>query len=285
MNVTSPGSLFSRPRRSELRTADRLVPLVHGGVAAISLIVFFVSAVRGEYTADSVVGIAFGIAAATALAAVMLYSIRRALPAVRSLGRTRTYLQIHIQSGLLFLLLMFVHSGFRYPAGTLMLVLWWLSVWVVVSGLIGLALQRSIPKLLDASSSFEVNLQRIPELVEDVRNRARTAAMRAGPSARAYFERELLPDMSAPRAALSSLLGRARIEHYRSEEFQVLRRTLPADAAPMLDELFRLHNTKLEMDLHYTLQRILRLWLGVHLPAAIVLIGIVGLHVFFVLYF
>ena len=272
-------------RRLRMPARARPVPLITAALGLVSLLVFLFFALGRGYEADSAAGMGFGIAAAVALSVVMSYSIRRSLPAVRVLGRTKTWLDIHIYGGLLFMLLVLIHTGFDVPSGPLLAVLWTLSVWVVVSGLAGLALQRSVPKMLDAASSFEVDLKRIPELVVELRSRAEKLAMRAGPGAQAYYARELAPDMETPRAAMSSLLGVSRIQNYRSQEFEILRRTLPAESGPMLDELFQLHGTKLQMDLHFTLQRVLRFWLYFHLPAAMVLIGLVVLHVFFVLYF
>lgn len=272
-------------RRFPLPAREWWIPLAHVIVGTASLGFLLLLVVRGGYDPDSGIGVAFGIACAAQLAIVMLYPGRRALASVRSLGPTNTWLRFHIWGGLLFLLLMLVHTGFRYPMGVLMIVLWWLSVWVVVSGLIGLGIQRSVPRLLDALSDVEVNLQRIPELVVDLQSRARVLAERAGPRVRAYYERELAPDMAMPRARPASLLARSRIASYRSQEFGILRRTMPADTVPVLEELFRLHSTKLDIDLQYTLQKVLRLWLHLHLPAAIVLIGVVLMHIFFVLYF
>jgi hypothetical protein len=142
-----------------------------------------------------------------------------------------------------------------------------------------------VPSLLDATSTFEVNLYRIPELVTDLRERAEILATGSGPAIRAYYTRELAPDMEAPRATPRSLLGRNRIANYRSREYQILRRTVAPDATPGLDELFQLHSTKLEMDVHYTLQRVLGMWLALHLPASIVLLGVTALHIIFALYY
>ena len=60
-------------------------------------------------------------------------------------------------------------------------------------------------------------------------------------------------------------LGRAR-------EFQQLRTTLSAEAQSSLDELQRLYRVKLEMDSHYGLQQLLRGWLWLHVPTAVVLV-------------
>jgi hypothetical protein len=253
-----------------------------GGAATVA---WLIATLRGGAAPGSTASIVFGIGAAVMLLVVMAYAVRRAMPAVRALGRTRTWLQLHVWGGLLFLLLMLLHTGWGVPGGTLVTVLWMLSIWVVASGLAGLWLQRSVPSLLDATSSFEVNLYRIPELVADLRQRAETLAKSSGPAIQAYYARELAPDMEAPRATRRSLLGRSRITSYRSREYQILRRTVAPDATPGLDELFQLHSTKLEMDVHYTLQRVLRVWLALHLPASVVLLGVTAMHIILALYY
>jgi hypothetical protein len=258
------------------------MPFMFGVLAFASVVVYVVA---GSPEPGSRVGIAFGVSAAAVLALVMVYSIRRALPAVRSLGPTRMYLRLHRLGGLLFLLLMIAHTAARVPTGWLMVVLWVVALWVVASGLLGMALQHALPRVLNATGSLEVNLHRIPELVVVLRSRAEAAAALAGARVQAYYAREIAPDMAQPRAALGTLLGRSRAESYRSQEFRILSRTLEADSAPVLETLRQLHNTKLELDLHYTLQLALRAWLYVHLPASIVLLGLVVLHIFFVLYF
>lgn len=282
-----PAAALVSRLRLRIRSPGRgaWIPTATVAIGVTAAAVWVIARLRGMAAPGSTTGTVFGILAAVALAVVMAYAVRRAMPAVRSLGRTRLYLQVHVYVGLLFLLLMLLHTGFGIPRGTLVTVVWILSLWVVASGLAGLWLQRAVPRVLDATSSFEVNLQRIPELVTELRGRAEGLATRSGPSVQAYYSRELAPDMDAPRSMLRSVLGRSRITSYRAQEFQILRRTLGADAVSNLDELFQLHSTKLEMDVHYTLQRILRAWLTLHVPASIVLLGLVVLHIFFALYY
>ena len=52
-----------------------------------------------------------------------------------------------------------------------------------------------------------------------------------------------------------------------------------------LGELQQLYRAKLELDAHYTLQHVLRGWLVLHVPVSLVLLVLVGLHVFTVLYY
>jgi hypothetical protein len=266
--------------------ASRATPIASMAVAGVALVLYAVGSIRtGGLEPGSRLGLAFGIAAAAALLAVMLYSVRRGLPAVRSLGRTRQYLQIHVWVGLLFLLLFLLHTGFRVPGGVLNFTLWAVSLWVVATGAVGLFLQRGVPRILDPTATFEVHLRRIPELVGELRGRAEETASRAGPRVQAFYEQRWAPEMEAPRMVATELFRNPGAQGRAAGEIEILKRTLPEESVATLEELEGLHAAKREMDVHFTLQRVLRGWLVLHLPVAIVLLGLVALHVFFVLYF
>lgn len=284
-------------RRSSLPAAARK-PRVRGRVrstrwpvvvtavlGALALAVYAWAALRGMGGPRSWYGKGFGIAATVALAAVMTYSGRRAVPSVRALGRVQPYLRLHVHAGLLFLLLFLLHTDAGLPRGVLNTTLWLVTVWVVLTGVVGTLLQRWIPQVLDDATALEVHLARIPELVEELRTRAEKEARAGGPRVEAFYEREVAPEMAGPRPAFRLRPGRTVGQTFLSSEMDVLRRTLGEERAGTLDELEELYRTKADLDLHYTLQRILRGWLYLHLPAGIVMIGLVLLHVFFVLYF
>lgn len=234
---------------------------------------------------NSALGILFGITAALSLVAVMLYSARRSVPANRKLGPTKKYLQIHLWAGAAFVLLFFLHTAFRLPAGLLAFSLWSTSIWVVATGVLGVVLQRAIPKILEPSTSFEVHLQRIPEFVAELRAKAETAAAHADPRVKSYYDQALAADMAAPRMISAVLLRNQRTTRRGTHDVDILRRTLAPEGVASLDALRELHAAKHEMDVHFTLQRILRGWLYLHLPVAIALLGLVALHIFFVVYF
>ncbi len=230
-------------------------------------------------------GLGFGIAAALLLTAAMLYSVRRGLARVRGLGPRRPYMQIHIWTGLLFLLFLALHAGFRTPSGVLTGTLWGLSLWVVVSGLAGLFLQRAVPVVLNSTVAFEVHLRRIPELVDELRGRAERAVGRGPQRVREFYEREMAREMSAPRMVGRELLGKRGAAGRMTSGFEILSRTLPGEGAAIVEELRGLREAKRDLDVHFTLQRVLRGWLWLHLPVSILLLGLVALHVFLVLYF
>lgn len=263
----------------------RWIPLGTAVLAVVALVLYGFFLFRGTYASRSPEGIGFGIAAAVALLTVMVYSVRRGLAKVRKLGRTAAYLDLHVWVGLLFLLLFLIHSDFRLPGGVLTGLLWGVSVWVVASGVVGTLLQRMTPKILDDASSLEVHFDRIPELVDELRERAEKAVKDAGQPVRDFYRRELAGELQRPQTVLRVRPGRTVAQTFRSNEYDILKRTVDEEGGRALDELQEIHRAKMDMDLHYTLQLVLRTWLLAHLPVAVLLIGLVVLHVFFVLYF
>jgi len=101
-----------------------------------------------EVTPGNFWGLTFGTIATILFVAVALYGIRRRTMNTSSrlkFGSANTWLQIHLYGGTLFLLLMFLHTAFSLPQGAFNWWLWLLSVWVVLSGLVGVVLQKLIP--------------------------------------------------------------------------------------------------------------------------------------------
>ena len=71
----------------------------------------------------------------------------------------------------------------------------------------------------------------------------------------------------------------------QTKHFSYLRKLLPEEQRDKLDRLEQIYKTKLEIDAHYTLQKALRWWLYLHIPVSIVLIVLVGLHLYSVFYY
>jgi len=57
-----------------------------------------------------------------------------------------------------------------------------------------------------------------------------------------------------------------------------------AEERTKLTELEQLHSAKLDIDAHFTLQKALRGWLYLHVPVSVVALGLLGFHIFTVLY-
>ena len=231
----------------------------------------------------SAIGMAFGSAAAGSLVLVMLYSARRSVPAVRSLGATRLYLQVHLWGGGAFFVLLLLHTDARLPTAGLTIALWVSSLWVIATGVVGLLLQRTLPMLLQAT--VEVNLERVPDLIAELRGRAERLMQTADARLQLFYATHVARDMAAPQMSIAALFQRDRYLRSQRGEMDILRRTLAPSGVTTLDALHELRVTKHHIDTHYSLQRVLRAWLYFHLPVAIVLLGLVVLHVFFIMYY
>jgi hypothetical protein len=266
---------------------SRAAPIATAALVLLFAALFVIEIFTTGVDPSSFMGEVLGTAAAVSLLVVMTYSARRSMPAVRTLGVTRRYLNLHIWGGVLFLALLLLHTGFRLPRAPLTIALYGTSMWVIVTGLVGWWLQRTIPKLLEPSASIEANLERIPEFVADLRKRAETLARGADPAVKTYYEQRLAPSMAAPRFLTPAMFasGLARKGSGESAEADLLRRTLAPQGVTALDSIRELHATKRGLDVHFTFQRILRGWLFLHLPVAIALILLVAVHVFFVVYY
>ncbi len=232
-------------------------------------------------------GMGYGIAAAVLLVVAMAYGIRRRFQRVATrlrVGRTETWLHIHLGIGALFLVLVLVHSGLHLPQGVLTWWLFLLSLWVVASGVVGWALQQWIPKSLSGLET-EVLYERIPSLCRDLQERAALLAATCQEPVRLLHERLFEPELRQPRRRFRYLIDKSGGRNLQWREVAYLAAVLDEAETERLEEIETIVRTKIELDVHYTLQPLLRWWLVLHLPAAVALTGLVVVHVLTVVYY
>jgi hypothetical protein len=114
------------------------------------------------------VGLPFGIAGATMMTLMLLYSVRKRVSALRDLGPLARWLDIHIFLGIIGPLLIVLHSSFKVQG--LVSLSFWSMVAVATSGLLGRYLYLQIPR---TRAGAELTLS---ELVEQ--DRALTERLR-----------------------------------------------------------------------------------------------------------
>lgn len=251
-------------------------------VSYIALLVF------DEVTPGNLWGLTFGTIATVLFVAVALYGIRRRTMSSSSkmkLGNANTWLQIHLYGGTLFLLMMFLHTSFTLPQSAFNWWLWILSVWVVVSGIIGVAMQKLIPQLLTSALSIEIRTDRIDELVNELRGKAEAEVANSPAAIRDYYQRTIASEMAKPTlrpAFYKDITGGIQT---KVRQMDYLKQFLSDDDKRKLDNLELIYRSKLECDAHYTLQKPLRLWLVAHLPVSIALFALVLIHLFIVFYY
>ncbi len=251
-------------------------------------IAYAANALISEIRPYNVWGLTYGTLAALLMLGAALLGMRRRMTKFalkHRMGKAQTWLQFHLYGGMLCLLLVLMHTGFRVPHGVLTWWLWLLSIWVSVSGVIGVFLQKWIPKLLASGLAMEVLYERIPELVAEIRERANGLAQNCTDTLQEFYRKHIAYALATPQARLIYYVDITGGVQARLKQFEYVRGLLVVEEKEKLNQLEACYKAKLEIDAHFTLQRALRWWLLLHVPASLVLLALLGLHVFAVLYY
>jgi len=247
-------------------------------IAALSLATYGVTAWAWPWRPGRVGGLLFGIVAALLFVNAALYPWRRKWN-TRPLGTAQRWLQLHIYGSVLAMLFVILHIGFRAPAGMMGWLLLLLSLWTTTTGLIGVWLQRSVPRLLVRRLNVEAIYERIPDLVRALA--AEADALMAGSSdalARAYAG-HIRPGLDTPRPSWQWLTRSAPTAADAIAPIARVRPFAMETERARLDDLESILQDKSDLDAQLSLQRILRTWLIVHVPPAILLMGLLATHV------
>ena len=251
-------------------------------------ILYLINVLVSEARPNNPWGLSYGIAATLLMMGSAVYTVRRRAQRIASkyrLGSTQNWLQFHVYGGSLSLLLVLMHIGFRLPSGTLT---WWLfilTVWVILSGMAGVFLQKWIPKILASGLSLEVIYERIPELIEEIKQKATQLVEDCEAPVRGLYSEQIAPVLERPELKLIYYVDITGGMRSRLKEFEFLRGVLDSEEREKLDRLQALYQTKLELDAHYTLQKTMRCWLYAHVPPSLVLLVLVVWHVLAVWYY
>ncbi len=249
-----------------------------GGLFVVSVATFFgwrvlQAALRPEaiYTGLLLIALVFGLA---------FFNARKKLPFL-PLVKAATWLQIHIYAGWFCLFVFFLHIGFRLPTGLLEVVLAIVFCLVILSGIFGLYISRELPPRL-ARSGEPLLYERIPafrlRIQREVEGLVRLAERETESSTLGNFYVEYLRDFFTRRPTAFSALGRAgRKWHALYAETKALDRYLNEREKTIAVEIRDWIETKRNLDFQYAAQRLLKLWLFVHIPLtySLILLGIV----------
>lgn len=266
-----------RTRRPSPKVASAALLALLAGVFALNILF-------ADVTPSSAWGLGYGTAATILLVGVAAYAARRRAPG-RGPGTAHAWLQFHIYGGLGFLVLALMHTGFRLPHGFLAWCLWLLTIYVCVSGMVGVILQRWLPRVLSSAFTTEVNYDRVPELIGVLRHRVEELVGSCDDRVQRFYDAELAASFAGPQPRLTYFLDAAGSIHARAGQLDHLRSRLAAADAVKLDDLKVLLVNKLEMDAQFTLQRALRLWAIGHVPVSLVLLVLVAFHLFSIWYY
>ncbi|MDY3559776.1 hypothetical protein R5W23_000934 [Gemmata sp. JC673] len=279
------------------KTVPRRVFTIIGATVGITVAVTAVAWVGGLLglwdwppQPSSGFGVLCGIAGGVIIAFEMALVFRKMLRGHR-LGRTRTWMRLHIWLGLLCLPVILIHGGFGFggplPAATMALFLA-----VIASGVWGLVMQQWLPQKMLADipgESIASQIDRLGEYQADEARQLITALTTVPPESEsdepvisgplageleAFRDEVLLPYLEQGRQSRSPLTARAEAER----RFARLREAVPPDARGALDKLQGLADLRRRWDDQRTLHAWLHGWLLVHIPLSWAMFSLMVLH-------
>jgi hypothetical protein len=277
-------------------------------LAAVAYIPYSLNSPQGP-RGSSTVGLIYGSVGFAFMLFAGLLGLRKKFPIWR-VGKAQTWMRAHLWLGFVSFPIILLHGGFHF-GGTLTRVLMWLFIFVFLSGILGAALQRFLPKLQTAQLPMETIYEQIgrvrdqlaeeaTRLVEEscaalegevssASERQRAAAAAAGANwdvtvasgmqvdeqaaqeLRRFFEVEFEPYV-AQAGSRGMRLGNPALAQAMFRQLRVL---FPPSLHSNIDDLENICEEKRQLDRQSRLHKILHGWLLVHIPLsyALLLLG------------
>jgi hypothetical protein len=212
-----------------------------------------------------------------------LFNARKKLPFL-PLGKSETWLQIHIYLGFFTTLLFLIHLNFRLPRGWFEITLAWLFLLVSGSGMIGLLFSRVLPRRL-ATRGGEVIFEKIPALRHALKTEAENLALGTdvkSPFIAEFYTKRLAPFFTEPKNLWGHFCESRRPLNALIAELDDLRLFANEAEREKVEKLAALVRQKDGLDYHRALQLALKLWLFVHIPLTYGLLIFTALHIILV---
>ena len=210
-----------------------------------------------------------------------LFNSRKKL-AFLPLARASTWLQIHIYAGSFCFFIFLLHINFSRPRGALTLVLAAVFCVVVFSGFFGIFISRYLPPRLTRSGEPLI-FERIPayrqEIQEKVEALVRKAQIETQSSTLAdFYLGELRPFFQRLPGMFDALGGIDRRVDRLLKKLQALNRYLNDGEKAIAVEMRDWIETAQNVHFQYAGQRLLKLWLFIHIPFTYSLIVLALVH-------
>ncbi len=229
----------------------------------------------------SVEGLLYGVAGTGLIAVLMYLGIRRRSYS-SSMGTLQGWVSAHVYLGLLTLLVIPMHAGFRFglDVHTLAFVL---LVVVVFSGVVGLFLYRNIPGRLTRYEAGQQADKIDPEMARLLSDMRALVKNKSDVLVQIYKEEVATSQNRAPKGWSLLLKGQGSdLLAVRSADLAKKVSAIPPEdqATFQIISQLLLKKTQLEVNLLHQmrLRNALQAWLYVHVPVSIAMVFAVGVH-------
>jgi hypothetical protein len=277
--------------------------------ASVLLYIPYALSSRSGPRGGSAAGLTYGIIGYALMLYAGLLGARKKVPVWR-IGKAQTWMRGHLWMGLLSLPLILFHSGFSWR-GPLTAVLMVLFLIVVISGVLGAALQHYLPRLMTTRVPMETIYEEIPHVRAQLRDEAEQLVTAVcgpldedrRPKARKRPEdttaivslveieradkvhlRDVYVNTVRPFLANPDAPGTELAEASRAAEiFATLRHLLPDSVHPAVADLENICEEERQLNRQIRIYGWLHGWLLVHVPLSIVLLVLGGVHAFMAL--
>ncbi len=210
-----------------------------------------------------------------------LFKVRKRL-LVLPLGTVREWMLAHLVLGAISIPLYFQHTGSLWPGGRYEQALALAFYFVTLSGIAGYVLQRLLPRrLTDLEDEFIY--ERIPSELASLREEVEELVLKAvkelgSDTLGRYYTESLEWFFLRPRFLLGHIVGSGRSSGWIRGRITALRRYLSDREREYLEQVEKIALRKSRVDAHYALQSVLKLWLFIHVPAAVLVVLLACWH-------
>jgi hypothetical protein len=273
-------------------------------LAALAYVPYALFALKAP-SGSSVLGLIYGIAGYGLMVFAALLSVRKKFRIWR-IGRAQTWMRGHLWLGLLSYPLIFFHAGFSAGHGLARLLMLILFA-VVVSGLIGAAIQHYMPRLMTERVPMETIYDQIDRVQGQLLEEADGLLASLTPEKNEYG---LIAPASGPADAMTTASTLIRLSEQSSSKlremydesirpylahrgshrqsmadrptskvlFAQLRAVVPESLRTVINDLENICEEKRDLDRQSRLHRVLHGWLLVHIPLAYLLLALGAVH-------
>ena len=223
-----------------------------------------------------------GIVLLLSVVVLMAFRARKKMR-ILPLGRVAYWYIFHICIGLFACVIFAMHVRTLWPEGFYEKCLALFFYAVSFSGIVGLVLQKIIPKRL-VDTQHEFLYERIPQEIASIRKDVENLVLLSVEKTRSETLARMYQEILAwyfyrPRFVWATRLGNHRSQAWISLKFRTWERYLDSQEKQYLQEIYKLAEYKQAVDVHYALQGLLRKWLYLHIPLALVCLILVMWHV------
>lgn len=234
-----------------------------------------------------------GFALLSLCAVLTLFNARKKLPFL-PLGSAQAWLRFHVCAGWLSVVLFGFHLDWEWPKSGFNALLATVFLLVALSGVVGIWLSRHLPPRL-ARSGEPLTYERLPRLRAELAAEARQLCLPADEATAAqgealdstlfgdFYTRRLHPYLHARVPWLLALRDVDTRHRAVAADLQALRRYMNDAERNRADELTSLIEAARNLDFQQSAQRLLKLWLFIHIPFTYGLLILVAAHVLIIL--